>query len=100
MKKIALILTILLSTSLTSNAFVDNTYMTSEQYLVNTGYSAEMANLIQITNQDPYRDNYVEPNSRKDVIKRMYNYIVPGVYTNLDFYNHSVNFNGPNWKDF
>lgn len=100
MKKIALILTILLSTSLASNAFVDNMYMTTEQYMVNTGYSAEMAKLMNITNQDPYREPYVESSSRKDVIKRMYSYIVPGVYTDLDFYNHSVNFNGPNWKDF
>lgn len=100
MKKIALILTILLSTSLASNAFVDNMYMTSEQYLVNTGYSAEMANMLNITNLDPYRENYVEPNSFKDIVKRAYNYIAPTTYTNLDYYNHSTNFNGPNWKDF
>ncbi len=100
MKKIALILTILLSTSLASNAFVDNMYMTSEQYLVNTGYSAEMAKMINITNQDPYRDNYVEENTRGNILKRAYSYIAPTTYTDIDFYNHSVNFNGPNWKDF
>lgn len=100
MKKIALILTILLSTSLASNAFVDNMYMTSEQYLVNTGYSAEMAKMINVTNQDPYREQYVEDNSFGTKLKRAYSYIAPANYTNMDYYNHSINFNGPNWKDF
>ena len=100
MRKIAFILTIFLTSSLASNAFVDNTYMTTEQFMVNTGYSAEMAKMMRVTNQDPYREPYVEQNTSKDILKRVYNYIAPGVYTDLDFYNHSINYESPNWKDF
>ncbi len=98
MKKTALILA-LLSTSMASYAFIDNQYMTTAQYLVNTGYSAEMAEMMAVTNQDPYREPYVESKTPLGILKRTYNYIVPGVYTDLDFYNHSINFDGPYWKD-
>ncbi len=100
MRKIALIFAVFFVSSMSSNAFVDNTYMTTEQYMVNTGYSAEMAKMIRVTNQDPYREPYVEPNAPMDVLKRVYNYIVPGAYTDLDFYNHSINYKYPNWKDY
>ena len=99
MRKISFVFAIFLVSSLSSQAFVDNTYMTTEQYMVNTGYSAEMAKMMRVTNQDPYREPYTEQNSGKDVLKRIYNYIAPGVYTDLDFYNHSINYKGPNWKN-
>ena len=54
MRKIAFILTVFLTSSLASNAFIDNTYMTTEQFMVNTGYSSEMAKMMKVTNQDPY----------------------------------------------
>jgi len=99
MKKIVLVLAIFFSAALASNAFVDNMYMTSEQYLMNTGYSAEMAKMIRVTNQDPYREPYVEPNAPIDILKRAYNYIAPATYTDIDFYNHNINYDGPYWKD-
>ncbi|MCD7779723.1 MAG: hypothetical protein LUH05_03510 [Candidatus Gastranaerophilales bacterium] len=99
MKKIALVLTIFLSISLTSDAFVDTQYMTTPQYMQNTGYSAEMSEMMSVVNQDPYREPYVEPSTPSGIAKRIYNYIVPGVYTDLDFYNHEINFDGPSWKD-
>lgn len=99
MKKIALFLTMFLTASMAANAFVDNTFMTTEQYLVNTGYSAEMANMIKVTNQDPYREPYVEEKTPQNILKRVYNYIAPSTYTNMDFYNHNIDYNGPNWKD-
>ena len=99
MKKIVLVLAIFLSAALTSHAFVDNMYMTTDQYLMNTGYSAEMAKMIQVTNQDPYREPYQEPTTPAAILKRVYNYIAPSTYTNLDFYNHNINYDGPYWKD-
>lgn len=100
MKKIALVLTVFLTAAMSSNAFIDNTYMTTEQYMVNTGYSAEMAKMMKVTNQDPYREPATESNAPKDIWKRIYNYVAPGVYTDLDFYNHNINYSGPNWKDY
>ncbi len=99
MKKIAFLFTVVILSSLSANAFVDNQYMTTAQYMQNTGYSAEMQNMINVTNQDPYREPYAEHRSKKDIIKRVYSYIVPATYTNLDFYNHNGNFNNPSWTD-
>ncbi|MBQ3642120.1 hypothetical protein II906_09395 [bacterium] len=84
-----------------ANAYVDTQYMTQEPFLVNVGYSSEMANLISITAQDPNRkpaeDDKYAP---KIILRKAYNYIVPGQSTDLDFYNHSGSFNGWSWRDY
>ncbi len=100
MKKISLVLGIFLASALSSQAFVDNQYMTTEQYLVNTGYSAEMSRIMAITNQDPYREPYKEGKSINELARRLYWYIVPGQNADLDFYNHSGSFNGWSYKDY
>ncbi len=100
MKKIVLILSALLLTPIMANAYVDSQYTSSEQFLVNTGYSAEAARVLGIVNQDPYREPYVEGKSPKDIARRVYHYIVPGQNGDLDFYNHSGSFNGWSWKDY
>ena len=102
MKKAALILTLFITSSLASQAFVDNQFMTTEQYVVNTGYSKEMAREMMVVNQDPYRPQFNEKSQRsfKDVTRKMYNYIAPGMYTDYDHYNHSIKFNTVDWRDF
>ncbi len=102
MKKIAFLLLILFSTSINANAFVDNQYTSSEQFLVNIGYSKEAAKVLTIVNQDPYRENYSDnaPYSPLEIAKRAYHYLVPGVNTDYDFYNHSGDFNSTSWRDF
>lgn len=100
MKKIVLVLTLVLSTTMAAHAFIDNQYMTTEQYMMNTGYSKEMAKMMAVTNRDPYR----EPDSLKkdtpmDVVKKVYNYIAPGMYTDYDFYNYNMKFNTIDWRD-
>lgn len=99
MKKILFTLSAFLFTSVASYAFVDNMYMTSEQYLQNTGYSKEISKMIQVNNQDPYRDVYESPKGGKELAKRVYNYLVPAMNTDLDFYNHNGDYNSTNWKD-
>ena len=84
----------------TAFAAVDNQYMTTPQFMVNTGYSTEMARLLSVTNQDPYREPYVENNNFKILSRRVYHYIVPGQGSDLDFYNHSGDFNGWSWRDY
>ena len=101
MKKIALILTIILSTSMAANAFIDNQYMTTGQFMQNTGYSSEMAKIMAVTNQDPYREPEAEKkNTPMDVAKKVYNYIAPGMYTDYDFYNHNIHYNTTDWRDY
>lgn len=100
MKKMALILSLIMTSSLAANAYVDSQYTQTEQFLTNVGYSAEAAKVLTIVNQDPYREQYVEPTTPKQIFRRIYHYIVPGENDDLDFYNHSTNFDGWGWKDY
>lgn len=99
MKKIALLFSLILIAG-SAHAFVDNQYMKTEQFLVNTGYSAEMANMINVNADNPYREPYQEGKSAKDILRRIHYYLVPNQGNNLDFYNHSGNFNNTTWKDY
>ncbi len=99
MKKIALLSVFVILSSLSAKAFVDNQYMTTAQYMQNTGYSAEMQNMMNVTNQDPYREPYAEAKGKKNMAKKIYSYLVPGTYNNLYFYNHNGNFDNPSWSD-
>ena len=98
MKKVFLVL-IAAAAGLSADAFVDNQYMTTEQFMVNTGYSAEMSKMMKVTNQDPYREVYVPPKDAKTIYQRAYGYFVPGSYTDHSFYNHSGSFNITSWND-
>ncbi len=100
MKNLVLALAIVIASASGANAFIDNQYMTTAQYLQNTGYSAEMARLISITNQDPYREPYTPEHGFKNFIKRSYNYLLPGANTDMDFYNHNIHIDNSSWKDF
>lgn len=99
MKKIALLFSLILIAG-SAHAFVDNQYMKTEQFLVNTGYSAEMANMASVNSENPYREPYKEGTAKKDKLKRLYHYLVPGQQNNLDFYNHSGSFEGSSWIDY
>ena len=81
-------------------AYVDNQYMKTEKYLVNTGYSAEMSKAIAVTSENPYRENYKEGTDAKSLWRRLVHYFSPSTETDLDFYNHSSNYNKPTFKDF
>lgn len=100
MKKIVLLAAIFISTSMSANAYIDSQYMSSEQFLVNVGYSAESARVLGIVNQDPYRENFNEGVNPADIARRVYHYVVPGQNGDLDFYNHNGSFNGWSWKDY
>ena len=97
MRKIVLILSVFIATSMGANAYVDNMYMTSEQYMMNTGYSKEMSKMVAITNQDPYREP--ADSDKGKFWDRVYNYIAPGVNNDMDFYNHNINYVRPGWRD-
>ncbi len=100
MKKLILIMSLFFTTSLMANAYVDTEFLSTEKFLVNTGYSAEMSRVLNMTGDDPYRDVYEEPKTGKDIFRRVYHYIVPGQNQDLDFYNHSIDNNGWSWKDY
>ena len=99
MKKIVLLFSLILIAQ-SANAFVDNQYMKTEQYLVNTGYSKEMGVYGSMTHENPYREQYVESKSPVALLKRVHRYLVPGQNSDLDFHNHSGSFDDWSWKDF
>ncbi len=99
MKKLALLFSLILIAQ-SANAFIDTQYMKTGQFLSNTGYSAEMSNMIDFNSANPYRDAHVEKNDFKSLARRAYHYIVPGQNEDLDFYNHNGNFDNWSWKDF
>ena len=68
-----------------------------EKFLVNTGYSKEAAKIIDIVAENPYREP-AEPT--KNIPRLIYHYIVPGQGGDIDFYNHSGNFDGWSWMDY
>ena len=100
MKNLVLALAVVLVAAPIANAFVDNQYMITSQYLENTGYSKEIARMLAITTQDPYREYYTAEHGFKSFIKKSYNYIFPGASTDMDFYNHNIDVNNSTWKDF
>ena len=97
MKKIAIIFSLLMFISTAANAYVDSQYMKSEQFLYNTGYSKTMADMINFTAQDPYRENK-DSYTIKNVARRVYHYIVPSYGEDLDLFNHTNEFKS-SWKD-
>lgn len=99
MKKTFILLTMLLIAQ-TVFAAVDSQYMKSEQFLYNIGYSKDAAKQVMIVADDPYREPYEEQKDFKSIARRVYHYVVPGQEADLDFYNHSGDFNGWSWKDY
>ncbi len=98
MKKYALFFSLILIAQ-SAHAFVENEYMRTEQYLVNTGYSKEMAKMISVTAENPYREPYVEGKTFKDKIRRLSAWLIPTTEADIDFYNHNIQYNNPSWKD-
>lgn len=99
MKKLSILLSIFLFSSLTANAYIDSNYTSTEKFLMNAGYSRDVAKIGNIVNSDPYRDGYEEKTTLKNKIKRIYWYLDPARHTDYDFYNHSIDLNNPSWKD-
>lgn len=99
MKKIVVLFALLI-VGQSAFAAVDTQYMKTEQFLYNVGYSKEAAKMIAVTAEDPYRENYVEAKNFPSIMRRIYHYVVPGQEGDLDFYNHSGDFNGWSWKDY
>ena len=99
MKKLILLFSLIL-VSQSAFAYVDNQYMKTERFLVNTGYSAEMEKIIKTNSENPYREPYKEGTDGKTIWKRLVHYFSPANETDMDFYNHSGSFNRTSVKDF
>lgn len=83
-------------------AAIDSRYTTDERYFKNTGYSAEMANIVEVQKADPYREPEESVlNQKGHFWQKFYHFLIPAQSNNIDFYNHSIELNrGSSWKDY
>ncbi len=99
MKKLSLILSVFMVTSLAANAYVDSQYLKSDKFLQNVGYSSETSKMLGITTDNPYRDVKKEEMTPANFFKRVYWYVNPAAQNDFDFYRDDAHFNGSSWKD-
>ena len=97
MKKLIYTFVFLIATTTAANAYVDSQYMTSEQYLINTGYSKEMARVTKMQTTNPYQKLTEEKDKRK-FYQKAYEYIDPCANQFDTFPRHDTKFNS-NWQD-
>ena len=98
MKKVVYSIVFLFITAHCANAYVDSKFTTSEQYLINSGYSAETARLLQIQKRDLYAP-VDKKTDKRSLYEKFYNYISPVSGGNQDFPYHDINYKESNWQD-
>lgn len=98
MKKVIYTIVFLFLVNLSANAYVDSRYTTSEQYLINNGYSKEAARIIQVQKKDLYAP-IDEQKDKRTIYDKVLNYIDPLTNGNKDFPHHDINYDRSNWQD-
>jgi hypothetical protein len=97
MKKIIITTAIFMFSNLGAIAMIDSDYSTSEQYLLNRGYSPETIRLINIRKKNPYalpevkEENVTQKSSW--YAKKLWHYIDPAA-DNGNFGNSHINPDG------
>ena len=81
-----------------ASAYVDSNYTTSEQFLINTGYSKETARITKYKTKDVYSP-INEQTDKRNLYEKMYNYINPLSGSNTTFLQHNINYDASNWQD-
>ena len=97
MKKFLYIIPVLVVTSIASQAAIDSNHMSTEQFLINTGYSADVANTLEAQKRNPYGP-YKEQRDTRTFWMKLYNYIDPVSNGNRTFPIHDTKINS-NWQD-
>lgn len=96
MKKFIYTISFLLIGTLTANAYVDSQYMTSEQFLINSGYSKDTVNTVSFDKKNPYSS--IEQTDKRNIFQKIYNYIDPCSGGNRTFPSHDTKPDS-NWQD-
>lgn len=91
MKKIIYSVVFLFLINLSANAYVDSQFTSSEQFLINSGYSKEASRLLQIQKKDLYGpvDNKT---NKQTIYQKIYSYIDPLYTKNSDFAQHNIQY--------
>lgn len=92
MKKIIMALGIIILSSLTAEAFVDTGHMTTKQYMLNSGYSSNMATMAEITTRDPYAptDDLYPERSTKRFLQLFWKKIDPAAFPDINNSWHDI----------
>lgn len=97
MKKTLYTVAIFSLSCLSAHAYVDSQFMTSEQFLINSGYSKEISKVTNIKKQNSYSP-LPEKTDNRTILKKLYNYLDPCSGADVTFPNHDINFDA-NWRD-
>lgn len=94
MKKLLLTFGVITLTALTSNAHIETNHTTTEQYMLNSGYSAEVAKWAKLTSRDPYAptDDIYPKYSAKRFFKYLWKKVDPTAFPDDNFEWHSIQY--------
>lgn len=94
MKKLLLVMGFIALGSLTANAHVDSQYTVTEQYLLNSGYSAEVAKWAKFSTRDPYAptDDLYPKYSVKRYFKYLWKKVDPTAFPDDNFQWHDIKY--------
>jgi len=96
MKKLLCSVLLLVATAMSANAYIDSQFMTSEQALINTGNSPEMARTINYLKVNPYSP--VEDLDERQWYEKFYHYMDPAKGNEYTFPKHYIKFDS-SWRD-
>ncbi len=97
MKKGLYLIPVLLMSSMSCFAYVDSNHMTSDQFLINTGYSKATVTAVESMKLSPY-GSPVPKRDQRNFLVRFYHYIAPLSEGDRSFPTHDIKFNS-NWQD-
>ncbi len=95
MKKFVICLTVSMLTVLSANAHIDNQYMTTSQYMLNSGYSSEMAKYAEMSTRDHFAptDDIHPVKSPKSFFKDVWQKVDPTAFPDHNNTWHAIKMN-------
>ena len=95
MKKFGIAICLMAFLAPMANAAIDAEYMTSEQYLLNSGYSKFLTDMAQITTRDPYQptDDIYPKKSPKRFFQMLWKKVDPVAFPEINQNMHDIQLN-------
>lgn len=95
MKKLLIALSLVLTASLTAEAYLDTEHMTTKQYMLNAGYSSYMSSMAEITTRDPYAstDDLYPKRSPKRFLQLLWKKVDPVAFPDINDNFHDIKLN-------
>ena len=94
MKKLLLTFGLISLANLAANAHIESQHTITEQYMLNSGYSADVAKWVELTSRDPYAptDDLYPKYSAKRFFKYLWKKIDPTAFPDDNFEWHSIKY--------